>query len=94
VDFVASGSRFKLLLPKENKKITFVLAGKCLLRRAIAVSESKRRLGVRSPRTARNANEKSEPYGPEAQRFTSARYLQRDVEIGKALVTASFSPIN
>ncbi|KAL1405286.1 hypothetical protein Q8F55_008913 [Vanrija albida] len=27
VDFVASGSRFKLLLPKENAKITFVLAG-------------------------------------------------------------------
>lgn len=27
VDFVASGSRFKLLLPKENKKVTFVLAG-------------------------------------------------------------------
>lgn len=27
VDFVASGSRFKLFLPKENKKITFVLAG-------------------------------------------------------------------
>jgi hypothetical protein len=28
VDFVASGSRFKLFLPKENKKLTFVLAGK------------------------------------------------------------------
>lgn len=27
VDFVASGSRFKLHMPKENTKITFVLAG-------------------------------------------------------------------
>jgi staphylococcal nuclease domain-containing protein 1 len=27
VDFVAAGSRFKLFLPKENAKITFVLAG-------------------------------------------------------------------
>lgn len=27
VDFVSSGSRFKLLLPKENAKITFVLGG-------------------------------------------------------------------
>lgn len=63
VDFVASGSRFKLLLPKENKKLTFVLAG------------------IRAPRTARSAGEKSEPCGPEAQRFASSRFLQRDVEI-------------
>jgi staphylococcal nuclease domain-containing protein 1 len=27
VDFVSAGSRFKLFLPKENAKITFVLAG-------------------------------------------------------------------
>jgi len=27
VDFVAAGSRFKVLLPKEEKKLTFVLAG-------------------------------------------------------------------
>lgn len=62
VDFCSAGSRFKLLLPKENAKITFVLAG------------------IRAPRTARNANEKSEPYGNEAHRFAS-RALQRDVEV-------------
>lgn len=28
VDFVAAGSRFKLYMPKENTKVTFVLAGK------------------------------------------------------------------
>jgi staphylococcal nuclease domain-containing protein 1 len=27
VDFVAAGSRFKLTMPKENTKLTFVLAG-------------------------------------------------------------------
>lgn len=63
VDFVASGSRFKLFLPKENKKLTFVLAG------------------VKAPRAARSANEKGEPFGVEAQRFSTLRYLQRDVDI-------------
>lgn len=62
VDFVSSGSRFKLLLPKENAKITFVLGG------------------IRAPRTARSANEKSEPYGQEAQAFAN-KFMQRDVEV-------------
>ncbi|CAD6585030.1 MAG: hypothetical protein TREMPRED_004014, partial [Tremellales sp. Tagirdzhanova-0007] len=62
VDFVAAGSRFKVYMPKESTKITFILAG------------------IRAPRTARNASEKSEPYGPESLRFAS-RYMQRDVEI-------------
>ncbi|WWC90066.1 uncharacterized protein L201_004999 [Kwoniella dendrophila CBS 6074] len=62
VDFVSAGSRFKLSMPKENTKVTFVLAG------------------IRAPRTARNAQEKSEPYGPESLRFAS-KYLQRDVEV-------------
>ncbi|KAK4688228.1 staphylococcal nuclease domain-containing protein 1, partial [Tremellales sp. Uapishka_1] len=62
VEFVAAGSRFKLYMPKENTKVTFVLAG------------------IRAPRTARNANEKSEPFGTESHKFAS-RYLQRDVEI-------------
>jgi staphylococcal nuclease domain-containing protein 1 len=51
-------------MPKENTKITFVLAG------------------IRAPRTARNATEKPEPYGPEALKFAS-KFLQRDVEIGE-----------
>ncbi|WVF72237.1 hypothetical protein IAT40_007049 [Kwoniella sp. CBS 6097] len=62
VDFVSAGSRFKLFMPKENTKITFVLAG------------------IRAPRTARSANEKSEPFGPESLKFVS-KYMQRDVEI-------------
>ncbi|KAK9894247.1 hypothetical protein P389DRAFT_174287 [Cystobasidium minutum MCA 4210] len=62
VDYVASGSRFKLLLPKQDVKITLVLGG------------------IRAPRTARNAGEKSEPYGPEAQNFVARRCFQRDAE--------------
>ncbi|KAJ7770129.1 hypothetical protein DFH07DRAFT_266338 [Mycena maculata] len=62
VDYVAAGSRFKLLLPKDNQTLTLVLGG------------------IRAPRTARNASEKSEPYGNEASEFASRRYMQRDVE--------------
>ncbi|KAJ6499990.1 hypothetical protein C8R47DRAFT_970738 [Mycena vitilis] len=62
VDYVAAGSRFKLLLPKDNQTLTLVLGG------------------IRAPRTARNASEKSEPYGTEASEFASRRYMQRDVE--------------
>lgn len=36
--------------------------------------------GIRAPRTARNASEKSEPYGAEAADFATRRYMQRDVE--------------
>lgn len=36
--------------------------------------------GIRAPRTARNASEKSEPYGSEAYEFAMRRYMQRDVE--------------
>ncbi|PAV18694.1 transcription factor [Pyrrhoderma noxium] len=63
VEFVASGSRFKILIPKENMTITLVLAG------------------IRAPRTARSANEKSEPYGNESAEFSTRRYMQRDVEV-------------
>ena len=63
VDFVKSGSRFTVLIPRENAKITFVLGG------------------IRAPRSARNENEKSEPFGQEAHDFANRRCLQRDVEI-------------
>lgn len=36
--------------------------------------------GIRAPRTARNASEKSEPYGAEAYDFATRRYMQRDCE--------------
>ncbi|KAL8792464.1 MAG: hypothetical protein Q9195_004920 [Heterodermia aff. obscurata] len=63
VDFVKSGSRFTVLIPRENAKLTFVLSG------------------IRAPRSARNANEKSDPFGQEAHDFANRRCMQRDVEI-------------
>ena len=62
VDFVKGGSRFTLLVPRENAKLTLVLSG------------------IRCPRSARNPNEKSEPFGQEAHDFANRRCLQRDVE--------------
>lgn len=63
VDYVSSGSRFKVIIPKENARLTFVLGG------------------IRAPRTARNENEKSEPFGEEAYDWAVKRCWQRDVEI-------------
>lgn len=63
VDFVKSGSRFTVLIPRENAKLTFVLSG------------------IRAPRSARNPNEKAEPFGQEAHDFANRRCMQRDVEI-------------
>lgn len=63
VDFVKSGSRFTVLIPRESAKLTFVLSG------------------IRAPRSARNANEKAEPFGQEAHDFANRRCMQRDVEI-------------
>lgn len=63
VDFVRSASRFVVLVPRENAKLTFVLSG------------------IRAPKSARNAEEKSEPFGQEAHDFANRRCMQRDVEI-------------
>ncbi|KAL9130145.1 MAG: hypothetical protein Q9217_001580 [Psora testacea] len=63
VDYVKGGSRFTLLIPRENAKLTFVLSG------------------IRAPRSARSANEKSEPFGQEAHDFANRRCMQREVEI-------------
>jgi staphylococcal nuclease domain-containing protein 1 len=63
VDFCASASRFKLIIPKEQCRITFVLAG------------------VRAPKTARNPQEKDEPFAREGLDFSTQRALQRDVEV-------------
>jgi staphylococcal nuclease domain-containing protein 1 len=46
-----------------------------------AFSCAYRPIGIRAPRAARSASEKSEPYGNEASEFATRRYMQRDVEI-------------
>src|SRR6266480_6223077 len=63
VDFVKSGARFTVLVPRENARLNFVLAG------------------IRAPKSARNANEKSEPFGQEAHDLATRRCMQRDVQI-------------
>ena len=63
VDFVKSGSRFTILIPRENIKLTLVLSG------------------IRAPKSARNANEKADPFGQEAHDFAIRRCNQRDVEV-------------
>ncbi|KAK9479881.1 hypothetical protein V1514DRAFT_326729 [Lipomyces japonicus] len=66
VEFVNTGSRLRLLLPRENARIKFILAGIQTPRVALASG---------------TGSEKSEPFGEEAKEFTSRRLLQRDVEI-------------
>ncbi|KAG2180234.1 hypothetical protein INT43_004023 [Umbelopsis isabellina] len=63
VDHVANASRLFIWIPKENCRLTFVLAG------------------VRAPRVARSAGEKSEPFAEEGARYVSNKVLQRDIEI-------------
>ena len=63
VDFVKSGSRFVILIPRENIKLNFVLGG------------------IRAPKSARNPNDKAEPFGQEAHELATKRLTQRDVEI-------------
>ncbi|TVY52259.1 Staphylococcal nuclease domain-containing protein 1 [Lachnellula cervina] len=63
VDFVKGGSRFVVLIPRENVKLNFVLGG------------------IRAPKSARNPNDKAEPFGQEAHDLASKRLTQRDVLI-------------
>ncbi|KAK9370726.1 hypothetical protein V1509DRAFT_607802 [Lipomyces kononenkoae] len=70
VEYVNSGSRLRLLLPRENARIKFILAG-----------ITTPRVAATNPGAAVSGSEKSEPFGEEAQDFSARRLLQRDVEI-------------
>lgn len=68
VEFVASGSRFRILILKDSCLVTFLLAGiSC----------------PRSARPAANGvpAQDGEPYGDEALNFTKERILQRDISV-------------
>ncbi|XP_037935636.1 staphylococcal nuclease domain-containing protein 1 [Teleopsis dalmanni] len=68
VEFVASGSRLRLYVPKDSCLVTFLLAGiSC----------------PRSSRPALNGipAQEGEPFGDEALAFTRDRVLQRDVSV-------------
>nr|QBI71279.1 ebna2 binding protein P100 [Nicoletia phytophila] len=68
VEFVASGSRLRLYIPKESCLITFLLGG-------ISCPRAARPAVGGLPAT------EGEPYGDEALQFTKDRCLQREVEV-------------
>ncbi|XP_065911934.1 staphylococcal nuclease domain-containing protein 1-like [Dysidea avara] len=68
VEFVASGSRVRLFLPKDTCLITFLLAGVSCPRAPLA-----------NPRAGQSFE--PEKYGQEALQFTKELILQREVEV-------------
>lgn len=66
VEFVASGSRMRLYIPKESVLVTFLLAGVNCPR------------GAR-PAAGGGGMQEAEPFGEEALHFTKEKCLQRDV---------------
>ncbi|XP_030843744.1 staphylococcal nuclease domain-containing protein 1 isoform X1 [Strongylocentrotus purpuratus] len=66
VEFVASGSRLRLFLPKDTCLITFLLAGISCPRMA---------------RTGPGGPTQGEPYGDEALQYTKEMCLQREIEV-------------
>lgn len=68
VEFVASGSRLRLFIPKDSRLLTFLLAGITCPRGA--------RPGING-----GPLQESEPFGEEALTFTKEKVLQREVTI-------------
>lgn len=68
VEFIASGSRFRLFLPKDSCLVTFLLAG-------ISCPRSSR------PAVAGTPAQEGEAFGDEALAFVKEKILQRDVSI-------------
>lgn len=68
VEFVASGSRFRIYIPKESCLVTFLLGG-------ISCPRSSRPALNGSPATP------ADPFGEEAFAYVKERILQRDVSI-------------
>lgn len=66
VEFIASGSRFRIFIPKDSCLVTFLLAG-------ISCPRSSRAAVAGQPA------QDGEPYGDEALNFVRERILQRDV---------------
>jgi staphylococcal nuclease domain-containing protein 1 len=68
VEFVASGSRFRLFIPKESCLVTFLLGG-------ISCPRTSR------PATDKTKATEGEPFGEEVFNFVKERVLQRDVSV-------------
>lgn len=69
VEFVASGSRMRIYIPKESVLVTFLLAGINCPR------------GSRPAVGGAGAMQNAEPFGEEALQFTKEKCLQRDVVV-------------
>ncbi|XP_075991431.1 staphylococcal nuclease domain-containing protein 1 [Anticarsia gemmatalis] len=69
VEFVASGSRMRIYIPKESVLVTFLLAGINCPR------------GARPAVGGGGGMQEAEPYGEEALHFTKEKCLQRDVVV-------------
>lgn len=69
VEFVASGSRMRLYIPKESVLVTFLLAGVNCPR------------GARPAIGGGGGMQDAEPYGEEALQFTKEKCLQHDVVV-------------
>lgn len=68
VEFIASGSRFRLFLPKDSCLVTFLLAG-------ISCPRSSR------PAVGGAPAQDGEPFGDEALSYVREKILQRDVSV-------------
>lgn len=68
VEFVASGSRFRLFIPKESCLVTFLLAG-------ITCPRTSR------PANDKVKATEAEPYGEEAYTYVKEKILQHDVSV-------------
>ena len=68
VEFIASGSRFRVFLPKDSCLVTFLLGG-------ISCPRSSR------PALPGVPAQEGEPFGDEALNFVKERILQRDVSV-------------
>lgn len=68
VEFVASGSRFRLYIPKESCLVTFLLGG-------ITCPRSSR------PAINNQPAQEAEPWGEEAYNYVKERILQRDISV-------------
>lgn len=68
VEFIASGSRFRLFFPKDNCLVTFLLAG-------ISCPRSSR------PAVGGAPAQEGEPFGDEALNYVKEKILQRDVSV-------------
>lgn len=68
VEFVASGSRFRMLMHKDNALVSFLLGG-------ISCPRSSR------ANTATGPAQEGEPYGDDALAFSRDRVLHRDVSV-------------